>query len=260
LFATIPIFISCAYSVQTSEEIFSHMMPFSWRTFIPTSVKWVSYATIFRNFDYGRALFNSFFISAMTLLIGIMVNSLAGFAFAHFKFYGRELLFLIVLITFMIPFEAIAIPLYELINRLGLINTYAGLILPGVANGLVVFLFRQFFKGIPSALFDSARIDGASWFRIYISIVIPVSKPVTLSAGILIFISQWQAFFYPLLVANKPEYRVLQVAIANFFTEHETLWNLLFAAVVVAIAIPICILLPLQKYYIQAVTRSGLKE
>lgn len=255
-----PVIITAVSSVRPLEEIFRYMMPFSWRTLVPTHVTFDAYLELFRDYNFGRVLFNSFYVSIMSVLGGVLVNSMAGFAFAHFKFRGREILFAIVLITFMVPFEAIAIPLYALVNQIGLINTYWGLILPGIANGLVVFLFRQFFMGLPSALFESARVDGASWFTIFFRLVLPLSKPVIISASILMFIVQWSSFFYPLLAANKPAYRVIQVAIADFFTQYQTLWNLLFAAVVLAAAIPILLILPLQRYYVQAITGTGIKE
>jgi len=125
---------------------------------------------------------------------------------------------------------------------------------------MIIFLFRQFFKGFPRALFESARIDGASWFTIFYKIVLPISKPVIVSASILMLILRWNEFFYPLLVGNSPEYRVVQVAISNFFTQYQTKWNLLFAGVILAAIIPILILLPLQRFFVQAVTGTGIKE
>ena len=259
-FVVMPVVIILLSSIRPGEEIFKNMMPFSWRTIIPTQITGSAYEALFRDYNFGRILGNSFYVAFLSVAGGILVNAMAGFAFAIFKFRGRELLFGLVLITFMVPFEAISIPLFQLINQVKLINTYWGLILPGIANGLVVFLFRQFFKGLPLTLFESARIDGANWFTIFSRLAMPLSKPAMLSAGILIFITQWGSFFYPLLVANKPEYRVIQVAIANFFTQYQTFWSLLFAAVVIAAIIPIILLLPLQRYYVQAVTQSGIKE
>ncbi len=260
LFVILPVFIVFVSSLRPAEDIFKYMMPFSWKTLIPTNIDFSAYITIFKEFNFGRALFNSFFISIMSVLGGVIINSMAGFAFAHFRFKGSKILFIFVIATFMAPFESIAIPLYNLIKGLGLINTYYGLIVPSIANGMVIFLFRQFFKSFPRALFESALIDGASWITIFFKIVIPISKPVITSASILMLILRWKAFFYPLLIGNSPEYRVVQVAIANFFTQYGTRWNLLFAAVIVAAIIPVLILLPLQRFYIQAVTGTGIKE
>jgi multiple sugar transport system permease protein/putative chitobiose transport system permease protein len=260
LFVVMPILIVLLSSIRPGEEIFKNMMPFTWRTLLPTQITLKAYVALFQEYHFGKVLFNSFYVATLTVAIGILINAMAGFAFGVFRFRGREILFGFVLITFMVPFEAISIPLFQIINQFKLINTYWGLILPGIANGLVVFLFRQFFKGLPVTLFESARIDGANWMTVFTKLALPLSKPAMLSAGILIFITQWGSFFYPLLVANKPEYRVIQVAIANFFTQYQTLWNLLFASVVIAAVIPIILLLPLQRYFVQAVTQSGIKE
>lgn len=260
LFIIAPVYIVLVSSFRTSEDVFKYMTPFTWRTLVPMKINFDAYVDIFKEINFGRSLFNSFFISIMSVIGGVVVNSMAGFAFAHLKFKGRDILFVMVLVTFMIPFESIAIPLYNFIRQLGLVNTYTGLILPGIANGMIIFLFRQFFKGFPKALFESARIDGASWFTIFYKIVLPISKPVIVSASILMLILRWNEFFYPLLVGNSPEYRVVQVAISNFFTQYQTKWNLLFAGVIMAAIIPILILLPLQRFFVQAVTGTGIKE
>lgn len=260
LFIIAPVYIVLVSSFRTSEDVFKYMTPFTWRTLVPMKINFDAYVDIFKEINFGRSLFNSFFISIMSVIGGVVVNSMAGFAFAHLKFKGRDILFVMVLVTFMIPFESIAIPLYNFIRQLGLVNTYTGLILPGIANGVIIFLFRQFFKGFPKALFESARIDGASWFTIFYKIVLPISKPVIVSASILMLILRWNEFFYPLLVGNSPEYRVVQVAISNFFTQYQTKWNLLFAGVIMAAIIPILILLPLQRFFVQAVTGTGIKE
>lgn len=260
LFIAIPVVVTIASSIRPSPEIFKYMMPFSWKTILPQQVTFSAYIDLFTTYNFGRVLFNSIFVSTMTVALGVITNSMAGFAFAAFRFRGRDLLFAVVLISFMVPFESIAIPLYQLINQIGLVNTYSGLILPGAANGLVVFLFRQFFLGLPTSLYDSARVDGASWFVIFIRIVLPISKPAIISASILTFIVQWSSFFYPLLAANRPQYRVIQVAIANFFTQYQTLWSLLFAAVVMATIIPLLLILPLQQFYVQAIAGTGIKE
>lgn len=259
-FVIMPVFISFISSIRPGEDIFKNIMPFNWRTLIPDRVTMEAYIILFRDYSFGRVLLNSFLVAFVTVIGGILINAMAGLAFAVFRFRGRNVLFLFVLITFMVPFEAISIPLFQLINNLGLINSYWALILPGLANGLVIFLFRQFFMGLPITLFESALIDGANWFTIFTRLALPLSRPAALSAGILLFITQWEAFFYPLLVANKPEYRVIQVAIANFFTQYQTLWNLLFASVVIAAIVPIVLLLPFQRYYVQAITQTGIKE
>src|SRR5438270_856437 len=151
-----------------------------------------------------------------------------------------------------------ALPLYVLVNLLHMDNSYQALILPALANGIVIFLFRQFFYDTPRELLDAARVDGLSWFGIYGRIVVPLSTPVMVSAALVLFLSQWQSFFWPLLVANSPRYQMVQVALANFQGEHITLWNDLFAGSVIATVVPMTLMLVLQRYYVRTIARTGL--
>lgn len=185
---------------------------------------------------------------------------MAGFSFAIFNFPGKKILFTIVIITFLIPFEAIAIPLYMLVRKLGWINTIYALIIPAISNGLTIFLFRQFFLGIPNDLKEAAIIDGAGWFRIYWQIYLPLAKPAAISAGLLLFLSQWQAFVWPLLATQSANLRMVQVWIAySTVTEYTVIWNYLLAAGVITAIIPIILIFPLQKFFIRGISTSGLK-
>jgi multiple sugar transport system permease protein len=158
-----------------------------------------------------------------------------------------------------VPFEAISIPLYNVIKAFGWIDSYYALIIPGLANGVVIFLFRQFFAQIPRELAEAARMDGAGWLTILWKIYLPLSKPVIISAGLLIFLFQWESFLWPLICTRSEHLKVIQVALAGFQQRYTTLWNELFAASSIATLIPLVILLPLQRFYIQGVTASGFK-
>jgi ABC-type sugar transport system, permease component len=141
-----------------------------------------------------------------------------------------------------------------------MLETRSALILPMVANGMIVFLYRQFFQDIPDSLIESAVIDGAGTLRIFFQLLVPLSKPVIISASLMMFIQQWDAFLWPLVAATNKSLKVIQVAISEFNGEFTIQWGTIFAATTVAIAIPVAILLPLQKYYIQGISSSGLKE
>ena len=125
---------------------------------------------------------------------------------------------------------------------------------------MVIFLFRQFFEEIPQDLIDAARVDGASWARLFMAVVLPLSTPVMITASLLLFLSQWDSFFWPLLVAPRPELRVIQVEISNNVGQFQTLWNELLAGSMLAAIVPILLMLPFQRYYVSAITSSGLKE
>ncbi|MEQ4485330.1 carbohydrate ABC transporter permease [Cohnella silvisoli] len=255
-----PLLFALVSSVRPLNDIFKYVSPVTWRTFIPTEITLQAYVDLFKEWAFGTILFNTLLVAVATVLFGIIIGSMAAFSFAKFEFKGKSLLFGFVLLTFMIPFEVIAIPLYRLIDQLNWIDSYYALIVPAVANGLVIFLYRQFFMDLPNALIESALLDGARWWKIYTAIIMPLCKPVSISAGLMLFISQWESFLWPLLVTHSQKFRVIQVALSDFTTEHSTLWNEMFAMAVIAVIIPILILLPLQRYFVQGVTNTGIKE
>ncbi|TDF93314.1 carbohydrate ABC transporter permease [Paenibacillus piri] len=255
-----PLFFAVISSLRPLNDIYKYVSPVTLYTFLPINTTFDAYVALFTERNFGKVLYNTFYVSIMTVLFGIGFGSMAAFAFAKFQFKGKALLFGLVLLTFMIPFEVIAIPLYGLVKVFGWIDTYYGLIVPAVANGLVIFLYRQFFLDLPDSLIESARMDGASWWKIYTAVVMPLCKPVTISAGLMLFISQWESFMWPLIATRSKEYKVIQVAMSDFTTEHATLWNEMYAVSVIAVIIPILLLLPLQRYFIQGVTNTGIKE
>jgi multiple sugar transport system permease protein len=255
----LPLIWSLASSLRPLVEIFKYTSPFSLRAFFPDHLDLSAYISIFWEKDFGIAVLNSIFVASATVLGGLIINGLAGFVFAVFQFPGRQLLFFVTVLSFLVPFEAISIPLYNVIKMLGWIDTYYALIVPGLANGVVIFLFRQFFSQIPRELAEAARMDGAGWLRILWQIYLPLSKPVIISAGLLIFLFQWESFLWPLICTRSENLKVIQVALAGFQERYTTVWNELFAASNVATLIPLLILLPLQRFYIQGVTASGFK-
>jgi multiple sugar transport system permease protein len=260
LFILLPLVFALLSSIRPAGEIFKYVTPFSLKSFVPQQMVFDAYYNLFMKYGFGRALWNTAMVAFLTVLFGILINSIAGFGFVKFHFGGKRLWFGLVLFTMMIPFEAISIPLYEMIYNLQWINSMQALVIPAVANGLYIFLFKQFFEEIPESLSDSARIDGAGWFRIYWSIFVPLTKSVMLSASLLIFFFQWHSFVWPLLAANTQELMVIQVALSVFKQEHETLWGEMFAASVIATVLPLLFFFPLQKYYRIGITASGIKE
>jgi multiple sugar transport system permease protein len=255
----LPLIWSLASSLRPLDEIFKYTSPFSLKAFFPDHLDLSAYVSIFWDKGFGIAVFNSVFVATATVLGGLIINGLAGFVFAVFQFPGRQLLFFITVLSFLVPFEAISIPLYNVIKLLGWIDSYYALIIPGLANGVVIFLFRQFFSQNPRELAEAARMDGAGWLRILWQIYLPLSKPVIISAALLIFLFQWESFLWPLICTRSEHLKVIQVALAGFQERYTTLWNELFAASNVATLIPLFVLLPLQRFYIQGVTAAGFK-
>jgi multiple sugar transport system permease protein len=256
----LPLWWALASSLRPLNDIFKYVSPFSWKAFVPDKVTFAAYVTIFSEKGFGTAVFNSIFVAAATVLLGLVINGFAGYAFAVLRFPGRNILFFLIVLTFLVPFEAIAIPLYTVVRSTGWLDTYQGLIGPGIANGIVIFLFRQFFAQIPRELAESARLEGASWLGILFRIYLPLSKPVVISAALLIFLFQWESFLWPLIATRSENLKVIQVALAGFEERYVTLWNELFAAAMIAALIPLIILLPLQRFYVQGVTAAATKD
>jgi multiple sugar transport system permease protein len=256
-----PIAWSISGSLRASDaEIFKYVSRLSWHTFVPERLSLANYRILFLENEFFRPLVNSALVAVITVAAGFLVNGLAGFAFAKYRFRLRGALFTLYLFSFMIPFEMIAVPLYMIAGTLGILETRAALILPMVANGMIVFLYRQFFRDIPDSLLESAVIDGAGTLRIFFQLLVPLSTPVIISASLMMFIQQWDAFLWPLVAATDRSLKVIQVAISDFNGEFDIRWGAIFAATAIAIAIPAGILIPLQKYYVQGVSSTGLKE
>lgn len=255
-----PLFWGISSSFRSDTELFQYAMPLSLHTFIPVEFTLDSYVRLFTEFNFLRPILNTIFITVITIIASTIVNSLAAFAFAFFDFKFKKIIYAIVLLTFMIPFESIAMPLYKIVNGLNWVDTFTGMIVPCIANGLVLFLFTQFFVDFPVSLFEAARIDGCSWLGIFAKVLIPLSKPIVITAGLMIFMQQWNSYLWPLVVGVSDNVRVIQTAMGVFQQQKGTLWSCLYAASMISALIPLVFFLPLQKYYVQGITSSGVKS
>jgi len=171
-----------------------------------------------------------------------------------------NVIFSIVILSFLIPFDAIAVPLYNVMRGFGLQNTYLGLILPGIGNGLTVFLLRQFFLGLPRDLREAGMVDGMGYFQIFWRIYLPLSVPALISAGLIMFIFQWQAYLWPLLIAPRTDLKVAAVAIAQFSSAYDVSFGVIFAGAMFVSLIPMVILVIFQQYFTSSVAATGGKE
>ena len=257
----VPLMWAFSASLTPNEKVFKYAYPFTWRALFPVDFTLDAYKELFTRQEglFGRAVVNTLILSFSTVFLSVSASAMAGFAFARFEFPGRNLLFGLVLLTFMIPGQLTLIPLYILVTRLRWINTWQALILPGLANSLVIFVFRQFFAEIPQDYLDAARVDGASWLRVLTRIILPMSLPVLVTASLLLFLAQWNSFFWPLLVAPDAKFRVVQVAVSYAYEEHTTNWDLLLAGSTFAALVPILLVLPFQRLYVSGLV-GGLKE
>lgn len=245
-------------SLRPQAEIFQPISEFGWRTFVPSRLTLDNYRTLLMG-DFPVALRNSAVVAISTVIFGLLVNALAGFAFAVFDFRGKDFLFVLVIISFMMPFEAIVMPLYVMVNAFGWTNSYKALIIPEVANGMIIFLFRQFFASIPKDFYEAARVDGASWQYIWAFIAMPLSWPTIATSTLMLFLSQWDSFFWPVVVASNPDYAVVQVAIARNINFEQNDWGGLFASTNLAIIIGTIPFLLMQRFYVRSLISGGIK-
>jgi ABC-type glycerol-3-phosphate transport system permease component len=259
LFFIVPLVWIVASALRPAGSLYQYANPLTWRTFIPSKPTLENFVHIFSKLNFGRAIANSLFVSLITILLTVFVSSMAGFSLAKFSFRGKNLVFAVVLITFMVPFESIVIPLYILVKQLKIDNTYWALILPGVANGLAIFLFRQFFSEVPSEIMEAARIDGASWFRIYWRILLPLSMPAIVTVIVMVFMFQWNSLFWPLVATHSSRFEVVQVAIASHRSTESTSWANLFSSAIAGSLPPVILFLFLQKYFVRGISGTGLK-
>ena len=254
-----PVLWAISASLRSDQELFAYMKPTTWRTFIPVELTAEAYRRIFEEYDFLRPLLNSLYVCVITVILGCIVNGIAAFAFAKFKFRFKNIIYTVIVISFMIPFDTIVLPLYRIVYNMGLRNTYTGLILPCVANGLVLFLLVQFFKDIPDEIIEAARVDGARWPYVFARIIVPLSLPAFITAGLVLFISQWNSYLWPLLMAQSPDMQLIQIRLGAFKTESETLWSCIYAASMISAIVPVALFLPFQKYYMEGITSGGVK-
>ncbi|MEW7975391.1 MAG: carbohydrate ABC transporter permease [Candidatus Thiodiazotropha endolucinida] len=227
--------------------------------FLPSDVSLQNYADVFRRSDFLRYFFNSLFITGCIVSSGLLVNSMAAYAFARLQWRGRDLLFNLVLALMILPFEAIAIPLFYGASMLGLRDSYSIQIVPFIANAFSIYLFYSFFIGMPKELEEAARLDGASTLRIFFSIIMPNAKPVFASVAILTFLTWWGSYLWPMMVTIGPSVRPLPVAIASFFTLPPLNWGDILAFGVMMVLPVLLLFIIFQRWFVRGVTSSAIK-
>ncbi len=232
----------------------------SGESFLPKEWLFSNYAVAWNQVSiFPRYFLNSLFIGTATVLGVLVTSALAAYAFARLDFPGRNLLFVILLATMMVPFEVTLVPNFIVISKLGWINRYQALIVPWTASAFSVFLLRQFFRTIPQDLHDAAVLDGASDFRFLVSIVLPLSRPALITSALFTFLGSWNALMWPILVTNDPHMRPIQVGIAAFITDAGTQVQLLLAAVTISVVPVILIYFVLQRWFIEGIATAGIR-
>jgi multiple sugar transport system permease protein len=241
----------------------------SLRAFLPVGdISFDNYRDAFERAPTARFIFNSVLVTSITVIIGLVVNSMAGYALALLRWKGRGVVLSVIIATFIIPFETIAIPLLLVVSRLpwigpegltqGWLNSYHVQIIPFIVNAFSVFLFVQFFKSLPEEIVEAARIDGASWFQIYQRVIVPVSGPVFSTVAILTFLPMWNQYLWPIMVVQEEAYRPVMVGLQYFF-QLDIAWGQIMAYLS-TITIPVLILfLALQSAFVESIASTGIK-
>lgn len=226
---------------------------------LPPSLSLDNFRGVFEAAPFARYMFNSFFVSITVTLVALLLHAMCGYALARLQFPGRDLIFVGILSTLMIPFYTILIPLVLLVKWLGWLNTYWALIVPAIPHAFGIFWMRQFFLGMPAELEEAARVDGASRVRVFFAIALPLARPIMAALAVFFFLANWDAFLWPLVAANKEEMRVVQVGISSFVGEHGSAWNLIMAGSTIAILPTLILFFSLQRFIVRSIKMTGLK-
>lgn len=254
-------------SLRPQEEIFKYVFPIQWNTFIP--VEWtldnfldvlgLTEAGRIEGLNFGLALRNSFVVSTGVVACSLLFNTMGAYFFARLDFPGKDILFVFVIATMLVPLQVTIVPLYIVVRALKLHNSLWALVVPWYASPFIIFSLRQFFSEIPKELDEAAVIDGASRWRILWQIIVPNSIPGLVTNALLEFQFIWNLFYWPLIAAPTKELQVIQVAITAQQTQNLVYWGRIFAGCAMASVPVVLLFLIMQRYYVRGVVTSGLK-
>lgn len=252
LMTIFPLLWMVSIAFKTSSETFSSSL-------VPASPTLDNFIYVLTGVPFLRYMFNSFFVSATVTIVALFFHSMAGYALARLRFPGRELIFVTIFSTFLVSLPVIIVPLFIVVKTLGMLNSYAGLIVPAIFNAFGIFLLRQYYLSIPREMEEAALMDGANYWRIYWNIILPLSRPILSALAILFFLANWNSFLWPLTITSDAKLWVVQVGIANFKSQYAAAWNYMMAASTI-IAIPTLVLFVIfQRQIMNSIKTSGLK-
>lgn len=227
---------------------------------IPSDVTFDNFVYVFTEVPFARFLWNSFFISAVITIVSLFFHSMAAYALARLRFPGREPVFMAIFGTLLITPPVVLIPLFLVVRELGMLDSYAGLIIPAIFNAFGIFLLRQFYLGLPRELEEAAIADGCGHWRVYWNIALPLSRPILAALAVFFFLANWNSFIWPQIVTTDPDLTVVQVGMAAFQQQYLANWNFILAAAAVA-ALPMLVLFFIfQRQIVESIKTSGLKS
>lgn len=247
-------------SFKDDAMIFSDIT--SLKAFVPAFKEDVffNYKEVISKLPLVKAMLNSLSYIIVIIALGLIVNSMAGYAFARLKFPKKNLLFALILAVMIIPAQTVMLPQFSISYKMGLSNSYLALILPAIASPMYIFLFRQNFMGIPESIEEAAKLDGASAIRTFFQLVVPLAKPVYATVGILVFIACWNDFVWPVMVISDSSKQTIQMALSSLFSIQPVNYGNVMAGLTL-VTIPVLIIfLSLQKYYVAGIASTGAKN
>lgn len=254
IFTLFPFVWMISTSFKSPGEIFTETP-----TLIPSQPTLENFSNLLKSANLGRSFLNSLVFALGMTFLSVICNAMAAYGFAKLSFPGREKIFALLLLTMMVPGQVTMMPVFLILKTMGLLNTFTGLIIPGIASVFGIFMLRQFMRAIPEEILEAARIDGCSEFRIFFSIMLPLCRPILATLAIFSFIGAWNEFFWPLVIMLREDMQTLPVALANLNGQFNTDWGLLMAGSVLVVVPVILVFLLAQKHYIKGIAAGGVK-
>ncbi|TRZ53033.1 carbohydrate ABC transporter permease [bacterium] len=249
-----PFLWTISSSLKDQVQLFT--WPPSW---IPDPIVWNNYVEVWGKVNFGVYGLNTLKIALTATISQVITSSLAGYAFARLRFPGKTFFFILILATMMIPFHVTLIPSFIILRSMRLMDTHLGVILPSLASPFGIFLMRQFFLSFPQELEDAAKLDGCNPFSFYWYILLPNSKPILATLGVLAFQNIWNDFLWPLVVLSTESKRTLAVGLSYLVGQYQTRWEIMAAGSIMTVLPIIILFFVLQRYFIQSVKLSGIK-
>ncbi|PZE73891.1 carbohydrate ABC transporter permease [Curtobacterium sp. MCBD17_019] len=250
--AIFPLVYMVLSSFKGESEIFSgSLLPAHWTL--------SNFVYVFTQVPFARYMLNSAFVSAVVTVAALWFHSMAAYALARLRFRGRETVFLIIFSTLLVSLPVVLIPEFEIVRLLGMLDSYWGLIVPSIFNAFGIFLLRQFYMGLPDELEEAALVDGAGYWRIYWSVVLPLSRPILSALAVFFFLANWNSFVWPLTITSNPNLRVVQVGIATFHQQYASSESYIVAASTVAAIPTLLLFFFFQKQITESIKTAGFK-
>ncbi|WP_081416142.1 carbohydrate ABC transporter permease [Gryllotalpicola ginsengisoli] len=225
----------------------------------PSRVDLGVFARVFKSQPIGLWMLNSTITSVASVVISVVISLLAGYAFAKYRFRGRDAIFALMLLTIMVPIQVIVVPEFVIVSKLGLVNSYWSVILPSAAQGICIFIARQFLVALPDELIEAARVDGAGEFKIFRSVVLPMSGPLIAVLTILTFVWRWNDFIWPLIALQTPDKFTMSVGLNSLNGAYAHPWDQIMAVTLLSMIPVIVVFLVFQRQFVQGIAETGLK-